>query len=48
VVVDSAGRLQIPEAYREQYSIDERVELEPTDDGLLIRPVSKKEYGEEE
>ena len=38
VVVDSAGRLQIPEAYREQYGIGERVRLEPTDEGLLIRP----------
>jgi energy-coupling factor transporter ATP-binding protein EcfA2 len=43
VVVDSAGRLQIPVVYREQFSIGERVQLEPTDEGLLIRPTSEKE-----
>ncbi len=38
VLLDSAGRLQIPEEYREQYGIGERVRLEPADEGLLIRP----------
>ena len=42
VVVDSAGRLQISAAYREQYGIGGRVQLEPTEEGLLIRPVSEK------
>jgi ABC-type lipoprotein export system ATPase subunit len=42
VLLDSAGRLQIPGEYREQYGIGERVRLEPTDEGLLIRPVSER------
>ncbi len=50
VVVDSAGRLQIPEMYREQYGIGGRVQLEPTDEGLLIHPMQtssqKDEQGE--
>lgn len=39
IVLDSAGRLQIPKAYREQLAIQNRVEMEVTEDGLLIRPV---------
>lgn len=42
VVVDSAGRLQIPEGYREQYGIGGRVRLEPTGEGLLIRPADSR------
>lgn len=41
VIVDAVGRLQIPEAYREQYGIGERVRLEPADEGLLIRPAGE-------
>jgi ABC-type lipoprotein export system ATPase subunit len=50
VVVDSVGRLQIPEAYREQYGIGGRVRLEPTEEGLLIRPmqVGDKERGRQD
>jgi ABC-type lipoprotein export system ATPase subunit len=42
VLLDSAGRLQIPGEYREQYGIGERVRLEPADEGLLIRPVGER------
>jgi AbrB family looped-hinge helix DNA binding protein len=38
-VLDSAGRLQIPKEYREQFEIRRRVQLEVTEDGILIRPV---------
>ena len=37
IVLDSAGRLQIPKAYREQLAIESRVEMEVTEQGLLIR-----------
>ena len=39
IVLDSAGRLQIPKSYREQLSIENRVHMEATPEGLLIRPV---------
>jgi putative ABC transport system ATP-binding protein len=39
-VVDTAGRLQIPKELREQYQINDRVRLQPTDDGLLIKPIT--------
>ena len=40
VVLDSAGRLQIPQEYREQLNINRRVQLEVVEDGILIKPVS--------
>ena len=39
-VLDSAGRLQIPQLMREELSIGSRVTLERTEEGVLIRPVS--------
>ncbi len=38
VVVDSVGRLQIPPNLREATGIGDRVTLEATDEGVLIRP----------
>ena len=38
IVLDSAGRLQIPKAYREQLEIQGHVRMEVTEDGLIIRP----------
>ena len=38
IVLDSAGRLQIPKEYREQLDIQSRVQMEIIDGGLLIRP----------
>jgi ABC-type lipoprotein export system ATPase subunit/bifunctional DNA-binding transcriptional regulator/antitoxin component of YhaV-PrlF toxin-antitoxin module len=38
-VLDPAGRLQVPEEYRERYGIGGRVTLEATEDGIVIRPV---------
>ncbi len=40
VVLDSAGRLQIPPLLREQFNIGGRVRLHPQPDGILIQPVA--------
>jgi ABC-type lipoprotein export system ATPase subunit len=40
VVLDSAGRLQVPREYLEQLNIGDRVTLEVTDDAIQIRPVA--------
>ncbi len=40
VVVDGAGRLQIPPDLRAEMSIGDRVTLERTDGGILIQPVA--------
>ena len=42
VVVDGAGRLQIPPDLREQVGIEGRVTLEKTEEGILIRPVASE------
>jgi putative ABC transport system ATP-binding protein len=39
VMLDSAGRLQVPKEVRERYGIGDRVQMEETPDGLLLRPV---------
>lgn len=39
VVLDSAGRLQVPREYLEQFGIGGRATLEVTDEGIVIRPV---------
>jgi len=39
VILDSAGRLQIPKELREQLGIGRRAQLDKVDDGILIRPV---------
>jgi ABC-type lipoprotein export system ATPase subunit/bifunctional DNA-binding transcriptional regulator/antitoxin component of YhaV-PrlF toxin-antitoxin module len=41
IVLDSAGRLQIPKDIRQKASIKTRVTLEVTDDGVLIRPAGE-------
>jgi AbrB family looped-hinge helix DNA binding protein len=40
VVLDSAGRLQIPSEYRERLDIGDRVTVDLVDGGLVIRPVA--------
>jgi putative ABC transport system ATP-binding protein len=40
VVVDGAGRLQLPPDLRDELGITDRVTLERTDGGILIRPVA--------
>jgi len=39
MMLDSAGRLQVPKEVRERYGIGDRVHMEETADGLLLRPV---------
>ena len=41
VVLDSAGRLQIPQEYLDELGIGRRVHLERTEDGILIRPAAQ-------
>lgn len=42
VVLDSAGRLQVPREIRERYNISDRVILEETEEGLVLRPVIRE------
>jgi putative ABC transport system ATP-binding protein len=42
IVVDDAGRLQIPLELREKTGIGQRVMLESTEEGVLIRPVTNR------
>jgi ABC-type lipoprotein export system ATPase subunit/bifunctional DNA-binding transcriptional regulator/antitoxin component of YhaV-PrlF toxin-antitoxin module len=44
IVVDSAGRLQVPKELLQQYNIRRRVHLEPLVDGLLIKPVVEEPH----
>jgi putative ABC transport system ATP-binding protein len=47
-VLDSAGRLQIPRDYLEHFHIKRRVQIEMTEDGILIRPpLGESSPGEE-
>ena len=43
VVLDSAGRLQIPEDYLEAFRIGDRARVEMTDEGILIRGVEGRQ-----
>jgi ABC-type lipoprotein export system ATPase subunit/bifunctional DNA-binding transcriptional regulator/antitoxin component of YhaV-PrlF toxin-antitoxin module len=43
VMLDSAGRLQVPKEVRERYGIGDRVQMEETSEGLLLRPVAGAE-----
>jgi putative ABC transport system ATP-binding protein len=46
VVLDSAGRLQVPKAYLEQFDIKGRARIEMVEDGILIRPAPQTERNE--
>ncbi len=43
VVLDAAGRLQIPRDYLEAFRIGDRARVEITDEGILIQPVEGRE-----
>lgn len=43
IVLDSAGRLQIPKQFREELGFENRVEMEVTEGGVLIRPAQNLE-----
>jgi putative ABC transport system ATP-binding protein len=38
IMLDSAGRLQLPKEMRERYGIGDRVRLDETAEGLVLRP----------
>ena len=40
VVLDNAGRLQIPPLLRDQFNIGARVRLQPLEEGILIQAVA--------
>ena len=42
-MLDSAGRLQIPKQYREQLGFENRVEMDVTEDSIIIRPAQNLE-----
>jgi bifunctional DNA-binding transcriptional regulator/antitoxin component of YhaV-PrlF toxin-antitoxin module len=42
VVLDSAGRLQVPKEYLEYFNISLRARLDITEDGILIRPAPEE------
>ena len=43
IVLDSAGRLQIPKQYREELGFENRVEMEVAEDSIVIRPAKNLE-----
>jgi putative ABC transport system ATP-binding protein len=43
-VVDAVGRLQIPREYLEQFNIRRRVQVELTEQGILIRPPEREHH----
>jgi putative ABC transport system ATP-binding protein len=45
VLLDSAGRLQVPHEYLERFNIQGRVHLEAVEHGILIRPATNHESG---
>jgi len=47
-VVDAAGRLQIPREYLEQFNIRRRVQVELTDEGILIRPPEREHHSHDQ
>ncbi len=47
-VVDAAGRLQIPREYLEQFNIRRRVQVELTEEGILIRPPEKEHHSHDQ
>ncbi len=42
-MLDSAGRVQVPKEYLQQFNIKRRVQLDLVDDGILMRPVENDE-----
>lgn len=47
-VVDAAGRLQIPREYLEQFNIRRRVQVEVTDEGILLRPPEREHHSHDQ
>lgn len=47
IVLDAAGRLQVPKPYLEKFNIKGRVRLEMTEEGILIRPAPNADRAED-
>ena len=47
-VLDAAGRLQIPREYLEQFNIRRRVQVELTEQGILIRPPEREHHSHDQ
>jgi len=47
-VVDAVGRLQIPREYLEQFNIRRRVQVELTEEGILIRPPEREHHSHDQ
>jgi ABC-type multidrug transport system ATPase subunit len=47
IVLDAAGRLQVPKDYLARFNIKGRVQLEVREDGILIRPVEQTDHAED-
>ncbi len=43
-ILDSAGRVQIPKEYLKKYHIKDRVVIDTNDEGIVIKPVTGKNY----
>ena len=48
VVLDSAGRLQIPQEYLDQFGIRDRAIVEISDDGIIVKPAYSSSDEEKE
>jgi ABC-type lipoprotein export system ATPase subunit/bifunctional DNA-binding transcriptional regulator/antitoxin component of YhaV-PrlF toxin-antitoxin module len=46
IILDSAGRLQVPKELLEKFNMKGRVRLEAAENGVLIRPVMSENQGE--
>lgn len=47
IVLDSAGRLQVPKDYLARFNIKGRVQLEVLEEGILIRPAPDTDHAED-
>ncbi len=48
IILDSAGRFQIPKEYREQYNLRGRVQLELVESGIMVKAAPPNTHGEHE
>ena len=47
VILDSAGRLQLPKEYLEQFGIGDRAQVDVGEDGIIIQPIGGRAAGNE-
>jgi putative ABC transport system ATP-binding protein len=46
IILDSAGRMQVPKEYLQQFNIKRRARLDLTPDGILLRPIAQDDSGD--